>query len=149
MNWSAIGATGEIVGAIAVVITLIYLSRQIRENSRALHVAALRDTTAQWNQWSELVAMSADLADIVARGNRCYRDLSEQEALRYGAYAQTFFDNLESSRQLILEHGVDKNLDVIEAIARRRLASRGMAQWWQQNTGDYDDCFVNWIDGLR
>jgi hypothetical protein len=30
MNWEAIGAIGEIVGAVAVVATLIYLANQIR-----------------------------------------------------------------------------------------------------------------------
>ena len=32
MNWDAIGSIGEIAGAIAVVATLIYFSRQIRDN---------------------------------------------------------------------------------------------------------------------
>lgn len=30
MNWDAIGAVGEIVGALAVVISLVYLASQIR-----------------------------------------------------------------------------------------------------------------------
>ncbi len=34
MNWDAIGAIGEIIGALAVVITLIYLSIQTRHNSK-------------------------------------------------------------------------------------------------------------------
>lgn len=34
MNWDAIGAIGEIVGAIAVVATLAYLARQMRDNSK-------------------------------------------------------------------------------------------------------------------
>jgi hypothetical protein len=36
MNWEAIGAIGEIVGAVAVVFTLIYLSTQIRQNNKLL-----------------------------------------------------------------------------------------------------------------
>ena len=35
MNWEAIGAIGEIVGAIAVIATLFYLSIQIRQNATA------------------------------------------------------------------------------------------------------------------
>ena len=34
MNWDAIGAIGEILGATAVLVSLIYLSIQIRHNSR-------------------------------------------------------------------------------------------------------------------
>ena len=33
MNWDAIGAIGEIVGAAAVVATLVYLSRQVQLNA--------------------------------------------------------------------------------------------------------------------
>ena len=38
MNWDAIGAMGEIIGAIAVLATLYYLSGQIKINSRRLSV---------------------------------------------------------------------------------------------------------------
>jgi hypothetical protein len=36
MNWEAIGAVAEALGALAVVVTLIYLSTQIRQNSRVI-----------------------------------------------------------------------------------------------------------------
>ncbi len=94
MDWNAIAAVGEILGAVAVVATLLYLSKQIRQNARAVQVAALRDTTAQWNHWSELLASSPDLAEIVARGNNSYKSLPEVDALRYGTFIQTFFDNV-------------------------------------------------------
>lgn len=35
MNWEAIGAVGEIVGALAVVLTLVYLALQVRTAKRA------------------------------------------------------------------------------------------------------------------
>ena len=33
MNWEAIGAIGEIIGAISVLATLIFLSSQLRQNT--------------------------------------------------------------------------------------------------------------------
>ena len=45
MNWEAAGAIGEMVGAFAVVITLIYLSIQIRSSQRA-NKALVRETIA-------------------------------------------------------------------------------------------------------
>ena len=36
MNWEAVGAIGEVSGAGAVVVTLFYLARQIRQNSDSL-----------------------------------------------------------------------------------------------------------------
>ncbi len=38
MNWDAIGAVGETVGAIAVVATIIYLARQVRDNSQQVKI---------------------------------------------------------------------------------------------------------------
>ena len=149
MNWDAIGAIGEIAGAIAVVATLLYLSKQIRQNSRSVEISALRDTTAQWNHWSEMLATSADLADIVAKGNHSYGSLSESESLRYGAFVQSFFDNVESYCDLVSKHQVDRDLAVLESIVARRIEASGFSVWWSENTKDYGDDFVSWIENIR
>ena len=69
MNWEAIGAIGEIVGAAAVIITLIYLASQVRtarkatlDQNRLTRSAAIREIilstanndnlrAAQMNNW--------------------------------------------------------------------------------------------------
>ena len=67
MNWDAIGAIGEVGGAIVVVATLIYLARQIRESTQATRIAAYHSATEQL--WSVGVAVSTDpgLAEILAK----------------------------------------------------------------------------------
>jgi hypothetical protein len=149
MNWQAIGAIGEVVGAIAVVATLLYLARDIRQNSRSLAISALRDTTANWNQWGHMIATSADLADIVVRGNRSLASLSECEALRYGAFVQSFFDNVETFRSLVIDHKVDRDLSVLEAILARRIVLPGYDAWWRENTADYSPGFIRWVEQVR
>ncbi len=149
MNWEAIAAFGEVIGALAVVNTLMYIARDIRQNSKALSIAALRDSTSQWNQWSEMIATSSDLADIVAKGNDSYSSLSTAEALRYGAYVQSFFDNVDSSRSLVVEHRVNEDLSILASIAGRRISIPGFAAWWKENSTDYDPEFVAWIDAIR
>jgi hypothetical protein len=139
---------GEIVGAVAVVATLLFVAREIRQNHRALSVSALRDTTAQWNHWSEMIANSSDLAEIVVRGNQDYSSLEAGEALRYGAWIQAFFDNVESYRSLVTEHRLERDLDVLVAITRRRLQLAGFRAWWDENSDDYADEFVNWVNGI-
>ena len=44
MNWEAIGAIGEVLGAIGVIVTLAYLAVQIRQNTRDIrcYIRALR-----------------------------------------------------------------------------------------------------------
>jgi heme/copper-type cytochrome/quinol oxidase subunit 1 len=52
MNWEAIGAIGELIGAVAVVVTLLYLVKQIKQNTESTKAVGLQtwqsDSTAHW-----------------------------------------------------------------------------------------------------
>ena len=66
-----------------------------------------------------MIATSPDLAQIVAKGNKSYGSLSESESLRYGAYVQSFFDNVESYRSLATDYGMDRDLAVLTSTVSR------------------------------
>ena len=58
MNWEAVGAIAELLGAIAVVATLIYLAIQVRHSKNALELNANtvraeagRDVNLAWSDW--------------------------------------------------------------------------------------------------
>lgn len=92
MNWEAVGAVGEIVGAVAVVVTLIYLARQMGQNS-----SALRSTTAQSAHemaisiYNPIAANKDGLADILLRGLNDPKALSSLEMARFTAHWQSSF----------------------------------------------------------
>ena len=74
MNWEAIGATGEIVSALAVLLTLFYLAIQIRQNTksmdanRKIELARNRTQTVQLRaDWMIAEASSDDILDMYAR----------------------------------------------------------------------------------
>ena len=148
MNWEALGAFSELVAALAVVITLIFLIKEIRQNSQVVQVAALRDATSQWNHWSNMLASTPDLAAIVVEGNKSYRDLAAEDALRYGAFVQTFFDNASSYRELVIDHHVEDDLDILETIVRRRIIHKGFREWWRENFPDYNQDFIDWTENI-
>ena len=83
------------------------------------------------------------------RGNKSWQLLAAEEALRYGAFVQSFFDNVESSRNLICMHNVQKDLEVPESIVRRSMRINGFYEWWTENTEDYDGDFVQWDQAQR
>jgi hypothetical protein len=49
MNWDAIGAVGEIVSAIAVLVTLVYLAGQVRQSNRI----GVTNSEAQYRQMAQ------------------------------------------------------------------------------------------------
>jgi hypothetical protein len=67
MNWEAIGAVGEAVGAIGVIATLVYLAAQIRQNSNVVRSATRQAvSTAQMDIGMQL-ATNPELRAAVAR----------------------------------------------------------------------------------
>ena len=57
-NWDAIGAVGEIIGALAVVISLLYLATQIKSQNRESRVAAMHDISVGFREATSKFATS-------------------------------------------------------------------------------------------
>ena len=64
MNWDAIGAIGEVAGAVGVIITLLYLSIQIRQNSKMMQ-ANSKQSIADASQ--QLIYHTKDEAEIMEK----------------------------------------------------------------------------------
>jgi hypothetical protein len=65
MNWDAIGAIGEVGGAIGVVVTLIYLAGQLQQNTRALRSASYEHWNDISSSFTDFYAQyAAELSDI-------------------------------------------------------------------------------------
>ena len=71
MNWEALGSIGEIVGAIAVMVSLLFLAIQIRlgaqatqENSALLRSAMVRNSDEYITRWVETLLQNPELEDI-------------------------------------------------------------------------------------
>jgi hypothetical protein len=68
MNWEALGALAEIVGAAAVVITLLYLAIQARHSNRQTEIDSLRHTCDSSNELISTFSSSVETASILNRG---------------------------------------------------------------------------------
>ena len=96
MNWDAIAAIGEIIGALAVVVTLIYLSRQIRHANQQGEIEAFRHTWDNLNQFCDAFSESRDKASIVVRGRRDLSSLDDEESLIFEHIHIRLLNTLES-----------------------------------------------------
>lgn len=69
MNWEAVGAVGEILGAVAVVITLVYLAMQVRQNTKAVQAAAIDSANTHVSDIRMEIFSDADVTSLYRRGN--------------------------------------------------------------------------------
>jgi hypothetical protein len=90
MNLNDLANLGQIVGAIAVVISLFYVAHQIRQNTNAVRSATAQEVHEHFANWYNLLAADAELSQIAATGLRDYTSLSEQERVRFIAAFMSF-----------------------------------------------------------
>ncbi len=68
MNWDAIGATAELIGALAVLASLVYLAIQIRHNSSSVDASTEDGVVSGFNEINLMIGSDANLARIYTSG---------------------------------------------------------------------------------
>lgn len=97
MNWDAIGAMSEFTGAVAVVITLIYLAIQIRQNTRAIRLDTGHAITEEFRSMFALMAENKELAELVHRAASDPACISGADKVRYYGLNGNFLRALENA----------------------------------------------------
>ncbi len=90
MNWEAIGAIAEIVGALGVIVSLIYLALQIRTQNEEARIAAMHDISAGYRDALATVVEGV-MADIIDKAIDDYDALTRAELLRAIAFVSRIF----------------------------------------------------------
>ena len=120
--WDALGAIGEIVGALAVVATLGYLAIQVKQSNRLARSNAVLTLQAENRAHRDSLAHDPQLADIVNRGIQG-RDLTELELFQYRARndaSLAFFESmyLQYEAGIITEEDFMRYTPVLKNIVR-------------------------------
>ena len=91
VNWEAISAIGQVVGAIAVVVSLIYLANEVRRNTRETRDASMRWVSDNYTQWVRQVSGHPDLSELYYRGIQDFRSLKSGDLVRFSALMNQVF----------------------------------------------------------
>jgi len=139
MNWDAIGAIGDFVGGLGVVLSLVYIafqirqnSRQIDQNSRQLEASMFHASGEGFNHWWSLLVSDQAVADLWLRGI-AGKDLTPPETMQFRSLAMMLFTTLESNFHLrrIGAHNRD-TLSISKPSWVNFLSSPGGSAWWQR-----------------
>ena len=149
MNWQAIGTIAEIVGAVAVVISLIYVAVQIRQNTRQVHVAAHDGTTRDFRELIRSIT-TAGLTEVMVRGNEDPDSLDDRQKLDYAFIVYDMFKAFENVHYHYL-HGT-MGEDAWRGWARfieQYATAPGAQRYWKVRRDIFTSDFRDFIDGLR
>jgi hypothetical protein len=84
------GSVGELVAAIATVVTLVYLAIQIRSNTIATRSAAAQSVHEAFTTWYRLLAADGSLGRLLTQGLRNYSSVPEADKPRFVAVCMAF-----------------------------------------------------------
>ena len=147
MNWGAIGAIGELVGAAAVVLTLAYLAKQIRNQTVESKISAQAEITDRWNTIMGDLARERSLADTFERGIRGSNDLTPTELVQFYSHLTRFFRSVESVYRQNQANRLDKSTWVgIENMLQDFCCYPGVRDWWKSRGHWHSSDFQDWLD---
>lgn len=137
MNWDAIGAIGEIAGAVGVIATLIFLGLQIRQNAKATTAATFDAVLAEWRQLErDSFIEHPENIVVFADGLQDFENLSLND--------KRLFNYIMSQYALFIENMIRQqqhNNILFSQLApwityySMLIRSPGGAAWWSQSSG--------------
>ena len=127
-----LGDLGEFVGAIGVIISLLYLATQVRQNTRSIKGSAYQTMYSSSIEMSALVSRDIDTATVFRKGLEGHDQLTQDELIQFSGIMQAQFSGFQMfygmwRRGLIDDLEWQPVTSNIEFFLRRP----GGIAWWQ------------------
>lgn len=149
MNWSAIGAIGEIIGAIAVVASLGYLAVQVRQNTKMMKAQTRDSVSTKQMQIATYVFQEPSMAEIIQGGLRGEYEQQTPEHLKFGGFLTANLREWENSyhqyKAGLFEHG---DFEARQVRWKQLLQFKTIQARWEQDRETYGPEFRTVIDDL-
>jgi hypothetical protein len=156
MNWDAIGATGEVLGAIAVVVSLVYLAfqirqntRQIDENTKAAQAAAFDSSIAHTFKARQAIVENSDVARIYLEGSNDPDSLSDEDRVRYRLIMHnTLWSLWNMQSQSRVGDLASETWNAQLATLKRIISTEGFRWFWGNYSQEFGASFQKIVDDL-
>lgn len=146
MNWPAIGAISELVGAVAVVVSLLYVAAQVKASTRQARHDAGRDLAARVSDVSLAVASDEQLGTLLVQGGADPELLSPGDQTRFRGLMNSLFRGLEQQYLLHREGSLDdESWAAVERMIRDWMALRGVQIYFRDRGGWYTTGFLEYV----
>ena len=149
MNWEAIATIAEMVGAIGVIASLVYLAVQIRDNTRSSRIQQQQESTRQFVDFMDILLLNPELAALHDKGRDNPRELDPVELVRFRRLLLRGFWYFSAQyHQYTLGALGEDEWSESAKIIRNYLAHVGVQEWWLNADGrDYvSPSFADYVD---
>jgi len=149
IDWEVVGAIGELIGGLAVLLTLFYLAVQIRQNTEATRVQIRQAISDAQSSNINLRATDPHIAKLIIK-SRKNEQLDEEELLRLQFHLDATlrqFENIHA--QYCAGFFPEPEWNSIEAGLENTMTVEPSATVWEQQMRlTYNESFRKVVDGV-
>lgn len=147
MSISDLGALGEIIGAIAVIISLIYLAVQVRKNTETERTSTYQAVVSDFGALNRTMSSTPDLSILFVTAMEKFGDLDAGEKARVSQlFFATFhyFENMYyQNRKGYLEEDVWLGW---KRLMLTYYSRPGFQSWWKIRRDVYSSSFATFLE---
>jgi len=140
------GAVGEIIGGIAIIVSLIYVAVQVRHSNKSSRSTAMQSFASQYA--SVMLASSyPHISGLHVKGMHGLDQLDLNERVMYMAWLVTVYRSWESFFFQYVEGTMEKAL--FDALMRQALdlhATKGATDFWELRKHQFTPAFVSYLE---
>jgi hypothetical protein len=145
-DWAFIA---EIVGGIAVIVSLIYVGLQVNDSTSAIRSAAASDATTAMQSWYLEMGRNRQASDIWFNAMTSPEPLPAHDEFQFMMSMHTAILGMQNSYLLSKEGTLDPEFR--EAVTTAIVAVKdlpGMERYWKQRKGFFHTGFAEYVDDL-
>ena len=147
MPLDQIANIAEIIAAALVIVSLIYVGLQIKQNTDTLKLTTIHNTAEGLADLNMISAENSDFADIWFRGLQDDNALQGVEKLRFYSYFHKFFRTYENAHYQFARGaleaepfaGITKQLSALASMP-------GVQSYWNERKSYFNESFQAYVD---
>ncbi len=126
-----LGAAGEFVGGIVVVVTVIYLALQLRNANRqaaaSAEIAWIQGLNEIWDRWSR-----PEVREAIRSGLRDFHSLDRDKQVTFHMHVGSLVNQLETAQRLVKGRLLPGSFgETTEDLMAMILSTKGGLQYWE------------------
>lgn len=142
-----LGNLGDFFGGIGVIVTLLYLVRQLRTNTLSVRTATYQDAVATMSTLASELARDAKAFDILSRGAHDRSSLDSLERQRFDLMVISIIRAYENLHFQYRSGAIgEEEWEGWEGRIRSNFLSPGYREWWHEQRLAFSPAFRRFIE---
>jgi len=146
MNLDTLGSIGEAVGALAVLVSVVYLAIQLKQHTTQLKDAAMKASIDEFNAYRLVLFENEDAARIWAKGTKSTQDFDEVEFLRFRSAVGHVLSSIWGLYLRVQSGTIEAEMSYVDSLVDGLGTMEGVAEMWVNLKPTFPPDFAEYID---